>query len=245
MNNNIKLIALDLDGTLVNHADQKASERLVAAVKQAQELGVEVIIATGRHRSTSLPIAEQLGVEYLVTLNGGEIWTKDGNLLHRQAIDPITVDQILEVHEQYNTFYWLVSHERVYRESLPENYQEHQWIKFGFNVEDDATRNEMLEHFSKLDTIELSNSSLTNMELNAKGTHKAAGIASLLTELNLSFDQVMTIGDSKNDLKMIEAAGIGVAMGNAQEIVKEKANWITRTQLEDGAAYAIEELVLK
>ncbi|SEO64577.1 hypothetical protein SAMN04488134_11055 [Amphibacillus marinus] len=245
MDKTIKLIALDLDGTVAGHGQKEASPATIAAVKQAQALGVEVVIATGRHRSTTLPIADQLGVNYLVTLNGGEIWTREGKLLHRQAIDQATVEKIIDIHKQNNTFYWLVSHERIYREHLPENYQEHQWIKFGFDVEDGRVREQMRNQFAEMPTIELSNSSLTNMELNAKGTHKAAAIAILIEQLDATMEQVMVVGDSLNDLKMIEAAGIGVAMGNGQELVKQKADWVTKPLNEEGVAHAINYFVNK
>ncbi|WP_017473767.1 Cof-type HAD-IIB family hydrolase [Amphibacillus jilinensis] len=243
MNKELKLVALDLDGTLVSHGGERATEATVTAIKKAQQQGVEVVISTGRHRSTSLPLAEQLGVNYMITLNGGEIWTRDGELLKRQAIDQATVEKIIEIHKQNQTFYWLVSHEKVYREVLPDNYLAHQWIKFGFDVEDDTIRTAMQEQFRQLPTIELSNSSLTNIELNAKGTHKAAAIDFLLQQLDLDFSQVMAVGDSINDLKMIEAAGVGVAMGNAQALVKERADWVTDELDQDGAAHAIEHFI--
>jgi len=245
VNKDIKLIALDLDGTLVKFHDGVVPERTVKAIKEAQDKGIEVVIATGRHLSSSLAIAEQLNIHYIITLNGGEIWTSSGELLKRQAIDRETVEKIFDVHNQYQTHHWLVSHERVYNNELPENHLDYQWIKFGFEVEDDEMREAMKEKFTEMGSIELSNSSLSNMELNAIGVHKAGAIQLLLDKLNLSFDQVMAIGDSINDIKMIDSAGLGVAMGNAQAPVKKKADWITKSNQEDGVAVAIEELILK
>ncbi|SDC06588.1 hypothetical protein SAMN05421734_10453 [Pelagirhabdus alkalitolerans] len=242
MINNIKWIALDLDGTLVDHGERYVSDRMIKAVNDAREQGIEVVIATGRHRSTSLAIAEQLQVDYMITLNGGEIWTRDGELIERAAIDEETVKEIIKIHQQNETYHWLVSDERIYRGELPDNYLEHTWIKFGFHVEDDQQREKMRAQFAQMPTIELSNSSLKNMELNRKGTHKKAAIERLIKSKGIEFDAVMAIGDSMNDIKMIESAGIGVAMGNGQDEVKEKANYITKSLHQEGAAYAIESL---
>lgn len=244
MNTDIKFIALDLDGTLVKTHDGLVPDETVKAIKKAKEKGIEVVIATGRQLEGSLPLAKQLDIHYIITLNGGEIWTTKGELLKRQGIDQETARKIIDVHKKYNTYHWLVSHEQVYVNKMPTDYLDQQWIKFGFDVPDNNIREIMKKKFLAMDTIELSNSAETNMELNAAGVHKAAAIQFVLDELGLNFDQVMAIGDSINDLKMIEQAGLGIAMGNAQAIVKEKAAWVTGTNQEEGVAMAIERFIL-
>ena len=243
MTTKIRLIALDLDGTLVGHGKAEVSERLKVAVSEAQARGIEVVIATGRHFSTSQSIGEALGVDYMVTLNGGEIRTIDGTLIHRQAIDFETVEAIVKIYDTFDSHYWLVSDQDVYQRALPGDYQSHEWIKFGFDITDDQKRMELTDFFTAFETLEVTNSSETNIELNRKGTHKQAAIAYLLDARGLDESMVMAMGDSMNDYTMIQSAGFGVAMGNAQEAVKTMADYITDRYDQDGAAKAIEKIL--
>lgn len=244
MGKDVKLVALDLDGTVAQFNGDLVSEETIEAVRQAQAKGVEVVIATGRSRKTSLAIAEKLDVHYMVTLNGGEIWTRSGELLKSQPFDQTTVEKIFKIHQQYPSFFWFVSHEHIYRDELPDNYLEQEWLKVGFDVKDDQVRETKMQRLTLIDTVEVSNSSLTNMELNPKGVHKASAIQFLLDNLGLQFDQVMAVGDSMNDFKMIEAAAVGVAMGNGQDIVKEMADWVTESNEDNGVAVAIKKFIL-
>ena len=213
MTEQIKLVALDLDGTLVGHGGKVVTPRLIEAVKAAKKQEVDVVIATGRHRTTSLSIAETLEVDHLITLNGGEVWTTRGELLLRQSIQHDDVEKIISQFDRLNSHFWLVSDQGVFQRQLPDNYLEHEWIKFGFDILDERLREEATRYFSAIETLELTNSSPTNIEINKRGTHKRQAIEYLLESRQLDFSQVMAVGDSMNDIKMIEHAGFGVAMG--------------------------------
>ena len=82
-----------------------------------------------------------------------------------------------------------------------------------------------------------------NLEIGGRTTSKASAIASLCRLLNIKEKNVMAVGDSPNDEAMIKAAGVGVAMGNAEEEVKACADFITLSNGEDGVAYAVEKFV--
>ena len=243
MTEQIKLVALDLDGTLVGHGGKVVTPRLIEAVKAAKKQEVDVVIATGRHRTTSLSIAETLEVDHLITLNGGEVWTTRGELLLRQSIQHDDVEKIISQFDRLNSHFWLVSDQGVFQRQLPDNYLEHEWIKFGFDILDEQLREEATRYFGAIETLELTNSSPTNIEINKRGTHKRQAIEYLLESRQLDLSQVMAVGDSMNDIKMIEHAGFGVAMGNAQAEVKEKARFVTSRFDEDGAALAIEKML--
>lgn len=84
----------------------------------------------------------------------------------------------------------------------------------------------------------------SNLEFTRAGISKATGLRYLAEHLGIPMEQTMAMGDSENDREMIQAAGIGVAMDNALEHIKEAADVVTRTNDEDGVAYAIEQYIL-
>ena len=127
---------------------------------------------------------------------------------------------------------------------MPEKIHDSQWLKFGFDTNDESIRQIIMDELVSKGTFEISNSSPTNIEVNAMGVNKAKAIKLVCSLLDISMENVMAVGDSLNDLAMISEAKMGVAMGNAQEIVKEKADWITATNEEDGVAKAIRKWVL-
>ncbi|MDU5544316.1 MAG: Cof-type HAD-IIB family hydrolase, partial [Clostridium perfringens] len=97
---------------------------------------------------------------------------------------------------------------------------------------------------NKLEDLEVVSSSPSNFEVMNKGTSKGRAVKVLADILNINREEIMCLGDSENDLSMIEFAGLGVAMGNAEEFLKEKADYITDTNENDGVAKAIEKFVL-
>ncbi len=233
-----------MDGTLLDHKQEIPRENR-RAIEQARKNGVEVILSTGRHYMTTHPFAESLGLSsYLITVNGSEIWTTSGELVDRQLIDLEVMKILVDLQKKHKAWSWMSSTKQVWRGEIPDDLGAHDWLKFGFNIEDPDLRSTVMEELSKNDKIELSNSSPTNIEVNAVGINKARAIEKVCGELGISMDQVITMGDSLNDIKMIEEAGLGIAMGNAQEQVKQAADWITTTNDQAGVARAIEHWIL-
>ncbi|GAE94419.1 hydrolase [Gracilibacillus boraciitolerans JCM 21714] len=245
MKKDIRLIALDMDGTLLTN-DQQVSSANKKAIKQAREKGIEVIISTGRHYQTSSIIAKELDIHYLITVNGSEIWSMAGELIARQTVDAHIIERLVQLKEEHQdkALVWLSSVDNIWRGELPEDILAHQWLKFGFDTKDDDTKGKIMEVIESWEEVELSNSSPTNIEVNAVGVNKAAAIDVVCERLGINMSQVMAMGDSLNDIKMIEQAGLGIAMGNAQEAVKDAADWQTSSNEEDGVAKAIKEWVL-
>ncbi|GAA5417594.1 5-amino-6-(5-phospho-D-ribitylamino)uracil phosphatase YcsE [Paraliobacillus ryukyuensis] len=239
----IRLIALDMDGTVL-HTDHTISKENERAIKQAIAQGVEVVFATGRHFSTCKAYAASLGINYLITVNGGEIWTINGELLDRNTLSKEAVAKYQKLYNRYQPWTWLVSKDRVWRNEQPDRLENDTWLKFGFDVSDDKVRENMIQELSEEKSIELSNSSPTNIEINAVGVNKAKAIEKLCAKLDIEMNQVMAMGDSLNDIKMIQEAGFGVAMENAQDEVKKVAEWVTTHHTKDGVAEAIDKWLL-
>nr|WP_247747447.1 Cof-type HAD-IIB family hydrolase [Alkalihalobacillus sp. BA299] len=236
---NIKLIAIDMDGTLLNDRNEISAENR-KAIKEAEERGIHVVISTGRTRMTCDDLVKSLSLRsYLITVNGSEIWDENGNLIERQLLEVEHIKQMWGLKQQHNTFCWAASVGNVWKEEFPDDFSAHEWMKFGFDVKDDEVRQLILDELTENEALEISNSSPTNIEINASGVNKARAIEKVCIRLGITMDNVLAMGDSLNDLAMIKEAGVGVAMGNAQNHVKECADWVTTSNLEDGVAVAI------
>lgn len=240
----IKLIALDMDGTLLNKKG-KVSEANTLAIMEAQEKGVVVVLSTGRSLLTCREHADALRLNsYLVTVNGSEIWDEKRELVERNLVHSELIEWMWKLSQQHKAKFWAINTERNWHNELPEDLHTKEWLKFGFTIDDDATREVILKELQSKGEFELTNSTLKNIEVNAVGINKARGLKIVCGKLGIEMKDVMAVGDSLNDLAMINEAGLGVAMGNAQDLVKENADWVTTTNEEDGVAAAIRKWVI-
>ena len=233
-----------MDGTLLNR-NHEISEENRKAIAEAVHKGIHVVISTGRGAESGKECIKSLQLSsYLVTVNGSEIWDPIGNLIERNPLQHDFIKSMWDLRNLHDTNFWAVTSDSEYRKALPKDITEHQWLKFGFSFQDEETRDTILMELKKNDQLEISNSSTSNIEVNAFGVNKAKGLKRVCECIGITMDQVIAIGDSLNDLAMIKEAGCGVAMGNAQELVKQSADWITETNEADGVAKAIRYLVL-
>ncbi|MGG3914057.1 Cof-type HAD-IIB family hydrolase [Rossellomorea vietnamensis] len=241
----IKLIALDMDGTLVNHEGEVSPEN-EQAIQRAKEKGIHVVLSTGRSLFTCRDISDELGrSSYLVTVNGGEIYDHEYNLVDRIPLDIDLVKQLWALKEEHDVYFWSSTSQGLFNSRKPfdRDIESYNWLKFGFDIQDDDVRKVLMDELVKNEALEITNSSPTNIEINPAGVNKAAALVKVCKWLDLSMDQVMAVGDSMNDIAMIREAGFGVAMGNAQEAVKEAADWVTGINTEHGVAQAIDKVL--
>lgn len=245
INKDIKLIALDMDGTLLTSGNE-ITDRTREVISQAMEQGVQVVLSTGRSLGTSYAYATSLNLtSYLVTANGGEIWTMDKKLLERHLLEPKMVEKMWGIASHLGANTWMITTEYIYRDGdLPDDFYAHEWLKFGCGSTDTDKLDQIIEEFSYHKELELTNSMPTNIEVNPAGVHKASALEKVCSKLGITMDNVMAAGDSLNDIKMIQQAGLGVAMGNAQEAIKQVADAETDINDNDGVAKAIEKFVL-
>ncbi|WP_042142605.1 Cof-type HAD-IIB family hydrolase [Paucisalibacillus sp. EB02] len=240
----IKLIALDMDGTLLN-TDHKVDDRTKEIIQKAMTKGVHVVLSTGRSFGTCYPIAKELELtSYLVTCNGGEIWTMEQELLEQHLIDTEVLEKLWILGAGLGVHMWIISTEGFYHGERPENFYDHKWLKIGFESTDTDKLDQLIKEISLLGDFEITNSLPTNIEVNPLGVSKARALHRVCEEIGITMDEVMACGDSLNDIKMIQEAGLGVAMGNAQEAIKKVANHVTDTNNNFGVAKAIEKFVL-
>ncbi|BBH22533.1 5-amino-6-(5-phospho-D-ribitylamino)uracil phosphatase YcsE [Paenibacillus baekrokdamisoli] len=241
----IKLIALDLDGTLLNECSE-VSEENRKAIAEARSRGVTVIVATGREvRSTKLYWQELSLDSPIVTVNGSEVWTSPDKLHKRHTLDSGTIRAFHHISQEENCHFFGHTTEAII---TPNNWndvtEETVWLKFGFDSEDPKQLERIRHKVMNVGPFEITNSQPYNIEVNPPGVSKASGVREVCDLYALSMSQVMAVGDSLNDKTMLLEAGIGVAMGNAQDEVKRLAKAVTGSNMEDGVAQAIRRYVL-
>lgn len=241
----IKLIALDMDGTLLT-SDLEVSAFNKEMIAKAVDKGVTVMLATGRWLEFCYPYAESLALNtYLVTVNGGEIWSASKKLVERHVHASDLVEKMWKIGHDKGVNMWAVATDKVYHAGdQPEDFYAHEWLKIGYSTENIAKLTEIRKELSVYDCLEITNSLPTNIEVNPIGVNKANGLERVCKELGITMDEVMAVGDSLNDIKMIEQAGLGIAMGNAQDAIKEVADYVTDSNNHDGVAKAIERFIL-
>jgi len=245
---NIRLVALDMDGTLLNDR-QEVSPRNAAAIRRALDAGVIVCFATGRGVQNVLPYAEQLGMETpMITVNGGEIWHRPHDLYKRTAMDAADVLRLRRLALDHGVWYWAYATDGVYNRERwvepEEDVQRKVWLKFGYYEENVRLLEQIRATAESWGGFEISNSSPVNIELNPSGVSKGAALLELCRLLGIDPSETAAAGDSLNDLSMIRAAGLGAAMGGAQQAVKEAAGIVLPGNNEDGIAHLIEQYVL-
>jgi HAD superfamily hydrolase (TIGR01484 family) len=242
-----KLIALDIDGTLLNR-DRKISAENNKWIRAAIDTGKKVILATGRPIHEVMVYAEQLNLDLpLIVNNGSEIWKSPSKLHSRNELDAKGIKRILDFVNKYaeGVEFWAhIVGGRIDAVNLPLNLQSVQWLQFAVQTTNDTYLREIYDELMSWNAFEISNSNPTNVECNALGISKASGLLAVCDMLGIRISEVIAVGDSLNDVSMIRASGLGVAMGNAQEKVKQSADVIALSNDDDGVAAIIQQYLL-
>ncbi|MCQ4088552.1 Cof-type HAD-IIB family hydrolase [Saccharibacillus sp. JS10] len=240
-----KLLALDMDGTLLND-DHQVSEETAKWIRRAIKEGFHVCLSTGRAAIHALPYAVELGLETpMVTVNGSEVWKAPRELHFRALMDVELIRKMHALAEEYGVWFWAYTTERLYnRDHWAEKLEDHEWLKFGYNTKDPDILHQLLMRLQDMGGLQITNSSTENLEINPEGISKASGIQQVCELLDIKMEQVIAVGDSLNDIAVIQAAGLGVAMGNAQDVIKEAANITVAGNNEDGIVQVIREYML-
>lgn len=260
----VRLIALDLDGTLFNF-DFEFSPRVRRAIAQAQQRGIAVTLATGRSILSTQPFAQELGIrEPLICYQGGLIAQPDGRVLHRVTLDRGLAAQVIEFAESHDWHVNLYQDGWLYLTELrhPTSFYEGLLNPASQRVPDlhalldhdpdkvlivaNGNGDEILAGLrAQFDgQMQIVRSHELFIEAIPLGVDKGGGLAWLAAHLGLPQSQVMAIGDQDNDAPMVAWAGLGVAMGNGSAACKAVADWVAPPLEQDGAAVAIERFAL-
>ncbi len=268
MTKTIKLIAIDVDGTLLNNEHQ-LTERTEKALRAALEKDIRVILATGKTRRSVEALLAQLNLtDPGIYVQGLTTYAGDGALLTQQVLSPVIVRQVLTFAEDRGFTVALYSGARIlarkrnpqidaltipFHEPPAEEVGPLQNVLSAVAVNKvvalgDARRVKSLRWQLSMQlngTVRLMQAGVPEMvEVLPPGGSKGAALKTLLNELSIPAENVLAIGDAENDIELLKLAGIGVAMGNASPVVKAAADYVTASNDEDGAAQAIERFVL-
>ena len=267
----IRLIAMDLDGTLLN-SRQQVSEGNRKALLAARAKGVHLAICSGRCACDIAGIAMESGLDdcALLSLNGLHCYDHFGGELFsdhlfswetsRQIIDVLWKTEIVFACFLHNTVVAFHDEEKKVWHAHEDNPMKPRMLHRsecrlddidapGINkivciTPDAKLLSSVRAQLEQIDGVGITSSWFDNLELIPSGFGKGTGVAEMAKRLGLDASQVMTFGDNDNDLSMIQWAGMGVAMENATENVKQAAKFITLNHNEDGVAYAIRCFVL-
>lgn len=240
-----KLLALDMDGTVLDDRELIPEENKKWIAK-AQEHGVTVCFSTGREIESIRPYTDELGLTSpIVAANGSEVWEHPDRLYKRHLIDAEWIERFVALAKQHDLWMWVTAVEGKWMlHNWDPQYLDSQWLKFGFHSDNDTLRQELYETLKSWDVLEITNSHPHNLECNPKGINKATGLLDVCEILGIDMSQVLAMGDSTNDTAMLQAAGMGIAMGNAQEQVKAIADDVTVSHMDNGVAKVIREIIL-
>lgn len=264
-----KLIALDLDGTLVRK-NQTVSPHTQEVLRRVQEQGVKVVIASGRPTYGTAPIADLLHVGdyggYLMSFNGGAIYdwaTKE--MLYSKMLDSSVLPYLYECSKQHGFHIMTYVGSNIIAEVADNSYIQFTSMRnkmpvrvvpnFLAEVTSPLAKCMIVGDPEPLHQLELEmvphlkgkaeayRSEPFFLEIVPQGIEKAKGLATLLEKIGMKREELMAFGDGYNDISMLQFAGMGVAMGNAAEEIRKAADFVTRSNEDDGIAYAIEKLI--
>lgn len=264
MTRNFDLIAIDVDGTLLNERHE-LTQAVREAVREAADLGIEIVLCTGRGPSNTIPILEEIGLAgTLITHNGAAtVEAESRRILHSFSMPAEAVERYIRYCRENRVHFDLNTAFELYVESLPPEAEEmygHYRIEpivrrpdetlpadlvkftaFGSLEQMDRVQREWDAWDSPLRRIR---SGDFFIDVQDAQVSKGKALERLAAIRGMDRRRIMAIGNYYNDIDMLRYAGFGVAMGNSPDEVKLAADAVTVSNDEDGVAHAIRDYAL-
>lgn len=263
----VKLVCLDLDGTLLN-SSKRVSDANRAAIARLLDTGIAVAIASGRHPFNIVETADELDLPHTAVCLSGAYVMLDGREVFRHGLDDAAVRGLIDIAEQNGCYISLAGGDfnlcagsikrtggetpatrRYIRLASYDELREQasrcagRFLKGALHHEDPAVYDDIKREMSSLEGIEAVQSDVCWCDAVAQGCSKAEGVFELAKTLGFTLGEVAALGDDENDVELIAAAGLGIAMGNALPEVKAVADAETLDNDHDGVAHAIERIL--
>ena len=257
----IKAIFFDVDGTLLSQKQGKVPISTRRALRRVRKKGLKIFIATGRHmiELSRLPVME-IPFDGYLTLNGNLILDENKKAYAGTPISPDEVEVLSGIFRAKKIPFVMISADKRFINYVDDVVVETQATTHGTipdvgSVSDydgdkiyqciafvhDRER-KVLDEI--LDECSITSWNPTGIDIVARGSGKAAGIAQFIEEQDLDRSEVMAFGDGENDIEMLKFAGIGVAMGNASDEVKAAADYVTDSVDNNGIENALKHFGL-
>ena len=264
-----KLVVSDFDGTLLKD-DLTVSQRSIDSIKKYIALGGNFIVCTGRMVQSLDKWVKILGLdkEKIATIGfqGALVSDSQGNILHHQTIDYLEAYDIIKLSEDLGVYSHIYDDKNLYvarPEPVNIEYCEITDIEMkvvgklsDFILKNKFSPTKMMwviqpkdtEKYETLmkDRLKTSHcfmSSDTYLEFIAKDSSKGNAIKVACDILGIDLDDCIALGDQMNDLSMINTAGVGIAMANSRQEVLDKADYVTKSNNEDGVALVLEKII--
>ncbi len=259
-NPNIKAVFFDVDGTLISFKTNKIPESTQEAIKKLREKGIKVIVATGRSIN-SLDHIKHIDFDGFITFNGGYCMTTDGNIMFKKAINPEDIKNLINYSEKSPLSFSLMYENKVEINDVnPEVVGMYAHLnlpvpplhdKDNVDVENVLQANIFLGPDEEKVFMEkvMPNSVASRWtplfaDVNPGGITKQNGIEYFCKHFGIDFAETMAFGDGGNDISMLKFVKIGVAMGNANENVKEISDYVTEEVDNHGIELALKHFGL-
>lgn len=266
----IKLIAIDIDGTLVN-SKKEITPLVKEALQKAKENGKKIVICTGRPLSGAQRYLDELGLnhqddQYVVSFNGAVVESTNGEVIFKKGLDYQEYIDLEAIARKLNLHFHAVSLDRLYTANrnighytiynsrvvklevayrTPEEMKKIPIIKCMYIDEPKYLDSKLTSPLfdSMKNRVVFSKTEPFYYEATAAGVDKGSGLKTLCDYLGIKQENVMALGDQANDMPMLKYAGFGVAMGNAVEVTKKIADKVTTDCDHDGVAKAINQIL--
>ncbi len=249
----IKAAFFDIDGTLLSHKTKRVCQSARDAIAQLQAAGIQCVIATGRQASAldKLPVGD-ISFDAYLTLNGQMLLDEAKNVIFALPIRGKVRDFLIEKFQDHTYPALMVEADRTYLNYISDHvYAVQEAISTAMPPLGEYRGGEIYQVCAYLRPEEeallapiagdcvISRWHYGGMDIIAKGGGKMAGIRRYLERMGIDPSETIAFGDGENDEDMIRFAGIGVAMGNAEECVKTAADYVTADIDDDGIAKAL------
>ena len=287
-----KLVAIDLDGTMLNKYGI-ITENTKNVIKKVQEKGVEVIIASGRPINSVRNFSKEINSQkYFISGNGAITYDiKNDKILYENILNKNKVLQVIKICEENSIYYNVYTENGIiaknlnyntlyyYKENINKSEENKTHINIVENIYDyienrnekilkimicDGSKtifNSIMKKIREITDIEILDVSHMSRKIIKQGTEEIAleyfyteisakdvdkwnALEKLIELMNITKEEVVTIGDNANDIKMLKNAGLGVAMGESAPYVKECADEVTTSNDNDGVAVILEKIFL-
>lgn len=265
----IACIVADVDGTLLNSKKQ-LTDATVAAIRMAQQRGIPLTYATGRHPLLIRDIIRAVGVEPQLPVIGcnGAVITNGTQDFYLGCLPAKSAARCLDIARRWGADrYVFLPGKVVVSTQVPRAHLFAQWgedildkgilefsqdgdmvriqdniIKLLIYDEDDEKLERIRRQVTEDEALWAVLSEKGNLDITGRGVSKGQGVQRLSSITGIPLSSIMALGDGENDGEMLRLCGLGVAMGNAHEAARLAADWMTKTNDEDGAAWAIQAL---